>query len=65
MDRWRDIPTEDLVALRAYTSETRKPDEDTPQSERRWVTRHERYDYPIGIDPEGHPYPVPPPREEE
>ena len=37
----------------------------TPESERRWVVRPERYDYPIGLDPEGRPYPVSPPDGEE
>jgi hypothetical protein len=56
-------PTKDelLDKIRRWSEEKRS----TPDSERRWVTRPEKYDYPIGIDPEGHPYPVPPPREEE
>lgn len=32
------------------------------ESERRWVTRPQRYDYPIGIDPQGRPYTVDPTR---
>ena len=56
-------PTKDelLDKIRRWSEEKRS----TPDSERRWVTRPEKYDYPIGIDPEGRPYPVPPPREEE
>ena len=29
-----------------------------PESKRTYVTRPEKYDYPIGVDSEGNPYPV-------
>ncbi len=52
---------ERLERIRRWSEEKKN----TPESERHWVTRPEKYDYPIGIDPDGEPYPVPPSREEE
>lgn len=43
-----------LDKIRKFSRERRTP----PESEREYVTRPEKYDYPIGIDPEGNPYPV-------
>lgn len=51
-------PTDDereiLEKIREFSDERRG----TPESERKYVSRPEKYDYPIGIDPAGEPYPV-------
>lgn len=53
-------PTNDelLDEIRRWSEKKRA----TPESERRRVARPEKYEDPIGVDPEGRPYPVDPPR---
>jgi hypothetical protein len=54
MNEPADDEAEILDKIRRFSDERRN----TPESERKYVTRPEKYNYPIGIDPEGNPYPV-------
>lgn len=49
-------PTDEeiLERIRQFSRERRE----TAESDRRYVSRPEKYADPIGIDPEGKPYPV-------